>query len=174
MVAQKLIIQIYASLSCCQRLNTVVSPYTLLSLSLSSLFHSHSRPSRSTRSIGFCALVFAHSRRLSLRRDTGLLMNEEVSFAPGNQERGNRGEFSNLRLRPEAKRTPLYSLPSTTSFLRCKPLPRANERVNILPLSPARKYKRDLYTARALSPSILFIYLFLLLPFPESNRPFFR
>lgn len=82
-----------------------ISIYSPLPLSLF-LFHSHSRPSRSTRSIGFCALVFAHSRRLSLRRDTGLLMNEEVSFAPGNQERGNRGEFSNLRLRPEAKRTP--------------------------------------------------------------------
>lgn len=92
----------------------------------------------------------------------------------GGGKRG-REEFSNLRLRPEANRTP-YSLSLSaldnraSCSLRCKPLPRANERVNIAPLVNTR----EIYTA--LSPFdfiYLFIYLFFLPPFVSIESAIF-
>lgn len=80
-----------------------------------------------------------------------------------------------MRLRPEANRTP-YSLSLSaldnraSCSLRCKPLPRANERVNIAPLVNTR----EIYTA--LSPFdfiYLFIYLFFLPPFVSIESAIF-
>lgn len=153
-----------------QRVNTV-SLYTLPLPLFPFLLHSHSRPSLVRRTIyrflhpRFCI----HAQIKSNAATRSPLMNEKVSFAPGNQEgwrreKGEGGIFK-FAFTPRSQPNPLLSLsfcPRQPSFLLSALQTTAPSKWT-RKYSPARKYKRDLYRTLPLR-FYLFIYLFILSP----------